>query len=236
MTLEGAQTQVVYEDAHMNETHLISFDPDVSAITIHCEGEVDVTDTNGIIGRHSGYMPLWMFLRSTPLTRAGSGLRKLLGEFDAGGSQLDQMHALSDHIAQTVAYAPGETHVGTTVEEAIAAGKGVCQDHAHIFVTAARALGVPARYVSGYLMMEDRIEQDATHAWAEVHVDGIGWIGFDVSNEICPDARYVRVATGLDYSDAAPVSGMRFGNGIEHLTVALEVQAQTATQTQTQAQ
>lgn len=236
MTLEGAQSQVVYEDAHMNETHLISFDPDVSSITIHCEGEVEVTDTNGVLGRHSGYMPLWMFLRSTALTTEGPGLRKLLKEFDTGGTPLDQMHALSTHIGEKVAYTPGETHVGTTVEEALSTGKGVCQDHTHIFVTAARALGVPARYVSGYLMMEDRIEQDATHAWAEAHIDGIGWIGFDVSNEICPDARYVRVATGLDYSDAAPVSGMRFGDAVEHLTVALEVQAQTAFQSQSQAQ
>lgn len=236
MSLEGAQSQVVFEDAHMNETHLISFDQDVTEVTIHCEGEVDVTDTNGVTGRHSGYMPLWMFQRATPLTKEGPGLRKLLKEFDAKGTPLDQMHALSAHIGQAVTYAPGETHAGSTAEEVIAAGKGVCQDHAHVFVTAARALGVPARYVSGYLMMEDRIDQDATHAWAEVHVEGIGWIGFDVSNAICPDARYVRVATGLDYADAAPVSGMRFGDGTEQLSVALQVQAQRTGQTQSQTQ
>lgn len=235
MTLEGATSQVAYEDAHMNETHLISFEPGTTGITIHCEGEVDVSDTNGVVGRHSGYMPLWMFLRPTPLTREGPGLRKLMRDFDESGSVLDQMHGLMAHIADAIAYEPGETHTGTTVEEAIAAGKGVCQDHAHVFVTAARGLGVPARYVSGYLMMEDRVEQDATHAWAEAHVDGIGWIGFDVSNSICPDARYVRVATGLDYADAAPISGMRFGDGAEHLTVALQVQAQSA-HTQSQAQ
>ena len=84
----------------------------------------------------------------------------------------------------------------------------------------------PARYVSGYLMLDDGPVQDASHAWAEAHVDGIGWIGFDVSNAISPDARYVRVATGLDYLDAAPISGLRFGPGSETLNVDIEVQQQ----------
>src|SRR3546814_19453731 len=74
-----------------------------------------------------------------------------------------------------------------------------------------RHLGHPARYVSGYLMMNDRTRQDATHAWAEAHFDHIGWIGFDISNGHSPDQRYIRVATGLDYRDAAPVRGMRYG-------------------------
>ena len=85
-------------------------------------------------------------------------------------------------------------------------------------------MGIPARYVSGYLMMNDRVEQDASHAWAEVHLEDIGWIGFDVSNGISPDERYVRVATGLDYREAAPVSGMRFGDAGESLIVSLQVQ------------
>ena len=87
-------------------------------------------------------------------------------------------------------------------------------------------MGFPARYVSGYLMMDDRVDQDASHAWAEVHVDGIGWVGFDVANSISPDERYVRVATGLDYVEAAPISGMRHGDGDERMVVTLQVQQQ----------
>jgi transglutaminase-like putative cysteine protease len=102
----------------------------------------------------------------------------------------------------------------------------VCQDHAHIFIAAARSMGYPARYVSGYLMMEDRVHQDASHAWAEVHVDPLGWVGFDVSNGISPDTRYVRVATGLDYAEAAPVSGLRFGNGGEAMSIDIQVAQQ----------
>ena len=125
-----------------------------------------------------------------------------------------------------MAYEVGTSQSETRAEDAIAEGKGVCQDHAHIFIAAAREMGFPARYVSGYLMMDDRIEQDATHAWAEAHVDGLGWVGFDVSNQICPDTRYVRVATGLDYQGAAPVTGTRYGGAGETLSVAIEVAQQ----------
>jgi transglutaminase-like putative cysteine protease len=112
----------------------------------------------------------------------------------------------------------------------MAAGLGVCQDHAQIFIAAARAMEVPARYVSGYLLMDDRIAQEATHAWAEAWVPGLGWVGFDVSNGISPDPRYVRVATGRDYRDAAPITGISFGPVTEHLIVDLAVEQQTAEQ------
>ncbi|MFT6009030.1 MAG: transglutaminase-like putative cysteine protease, partial [Parasphingorhabdus sp.] len=80
------------------------------------------------------------------------------------------------------------------------------------------------RYVSGYLMMSDRVDQDATHAWAEAHIQGLGWVGFDVSNGYSPDERYVRIATGLDYREASPISGMRYGSASEDMIVTLQVQ------------
>ena len=114
----------------------------------------------------------------------------------------------------------------TVAEEALGAGRGVCQDHAQIFVGCARMLGVPARYVSGYLMMNDRVEQEAGHAWAEAHVDGLGWVGFDVSNGISPDSRYVRVATGRDYREAAPLTGISYGGRDHAMHVRLAVEQQ----------
>jgi transglutaminase-like putative cysteine protease len=146
------------------------------------------------------------------------------------GDILAMLHDLSAAILDRVRYEPGVTDVTTTAEEALAAGRGVCQDHAHVFIGAARTLEVPARYVSGYLMMNDRIEQEATHAWAEAHVEGLGWVGFDVANGISPDARYVRVATGRDYGEAAPITGISFGAGEAELRVALAVEQQPAGQ------
>jgi len=92
------------------------------------------------------------------------------------------------------------------------------------FCSLARELGFPARYVSGFLMMNDRVDQEATHAWAEVFIDDLGWVGFDVSNRISPDQRYVCVATGLDYKEAAPVSGMNFGIATGTPVVSVQVQ------------
>jgi transglutaminase-like putative cysteine protease len=139
---------------------------------------------------------------------------------------LPMLHRLSALVLEAVDYVPGETSVHTSAEEAALIGAGVCQDHAHIFIGAARALGVPARYVSGYLMMDDRIEQEAGHAWAEAHVEGLGWVGFDVSNGISPDERYVRVATGRDYGEAAPLTGVSYGAGESLLQVRLAVEQQ----------
>ena len=119
---------------------------------------------------------------------------------------------------------PGKTYAATPAEDALSGGEGVCQDHAQIFISAARIAGVPARYVSGYLMMDDRVDQDAGHAWAEAWLPDLGWVGFDVSNGHSPDERYVRLATGLDYSQAAPLSGMRHGIGNETMIVSLQVQ------------
>jgi transglutaminase-like putative cysteine protease len=85
-------------------------------------------------------------------------------------------------------------------------------------------LSIPSRYISGHLLRQDGQNfQEASHAWAESYVEGLGWIAFDAANGICADEHYVRVAVGLDYRDAAPVSGARYGGGLETLSVGLHV-------------
>lgn len=227
MAVDGGQVQTSFTDHHQNRVTLISFDPHATSIVVECEGEVENEDLHGVTGKHGGFAPLWYFQRPTDLTRAGANVRRLArGLREEAPDDIPRLHALSARILAEVPYEIGPTHTGTTAEEAIEHGRGVCQDHSHIFIAAARALGYPARYVSGYLLMDDRVHQDASHAWAEAHVDGVGWVGFDVSNGISPDARYVRVATGLDYREAAPVSGLRFGAGGEALSIDIQVQQQ----------
>jgi transglutaminase-like putative cysteine protease len=242
MTFDNAQAELHYDDQHFNHVTLIGLAPGAREVTVTCEGVVETEDNAGVIGRHSGHLPLWSFLRQTALTRPGGRLRALLREVQGGGAgdvaeaPLDFLHALSGLIRDRIAYETGRTHAATTAEEAVQHGYGVCQDHAHIFIGAARASGIPARYVSGYLMMDDRIEQEATHAWAEAHVEGLGWVGFDVSNGICPDPRYVRVATGSDYRDAAPITGISIGAAEEVLTVGVAVASGDQSQQQQQNQ
>ena len=227
MEYSHAHEELTYEDQHHNTTTLVAVEPDTRDVTITCHGTVDTSDHAGVIGRHAGHLPLWSFLSQTKLTRPGEGMERLVDALRAfDGSRLDMLHELSRTTADTVAYETGTTNTQTTGEEAYRAQSGVCQDHAHIFIGAARALDVPARYVSGYLMMNDRIDQEATHAWAEAYVDGLGWVGFDISNRISPDERYVRVATGRDYRDAAPVTGISFGGNTQTLEVDVAVEQQ----------
>ena len=232
--IDGGVREAAFKDQHGNRVELISLTPGRSEIRIHSRGQVDTTDTGGVTAVHDGFTPLWLFRRHTALTRPGPGVGDLArrvgsdedGPDGDGSDEVARMHDLARRIGERVTYTVGTTHAGSTAEEVLAAGHGVCQDHAHLFISAARVLGFPARYVSGYLMMDDRVDQDASHGWAEVWLDGLGWVGFDVSNGICPDDRYVRVATGLDYREAAPVSGVREGDGGEHLSVAVQVQQQ----------
>ena len=225
LTIEGGQLELEFEDQHYNHVDLVGIDPGHHQVKITCEGEVETTDSAGVIGQHRGFAPLWLFCQPTALTRPGSQVRRLLKALDSDfDSDISRLHALSQLVLDSVVYEVDRTHAETTAEEALAAGHGVCQDHAHVFVTAARLLGFPARYVSGYLMMSDRVEQDAGHAWAEAHIDDIGWIGFDIANGISPDESYVRIATGLDYRDAAPVSGLRYGDSSESMLVSVQVE------------
>jgi len=224
ITVDGAKIEAGYADQYGNRTELVSVEGAEHTIRIVASGEVETEDRAGVYGPHQGFCPLWLFLRETARTKPGKLIRELARNLK-GDSELAEMHALMEEIHETVAYTPGTTNTETTAEEALAAKTGVCQDHAHIFISAALLLDIPARYVSGYLLMENTTEQVATHAWAEAHLPGLGWVGFDAANKICPDDRYVRIASGLCYRDCTPVSGMRIGPAGENLKVSLTVTA-----------
>jgi len=134
------------------------------------------------------------------------------------------MHDLMVTIHKTMTFDTDPTHTGTTAGEALALGRGVCQDYVHIFIAAARAGGFPARYVGGHFHRSDGVvQQEAGHAWAEAFIEDLGWVGFDPTNGICPQESHVRIACGLDYLDAAPVRGAQFSGAGETLTVNVAV-------------
>ncbi len=229
MRVEGGICEAEYEDPYLNHVSLVRVENGVEEVHIECTGEVETDpDFHGIVGRHHGYAPLWLFRQQTALTKAGSEVNALANKVKAKVSDNDiaRLHELSALILASVPYEIGVTDAATTAEDAARHKRGVCQDHAHIFISAARVLGFPARYVSGYLFMEDRREQEAGHAWAEAYVDALGWVGFDISNGISPDERYVRVATGRDYAEAAPIRSLSFGARDHNLVVSLRVAQQ----------
>lgn len=225
INIDGGRIQSESDDAHLNHVTLVSVDQGRTEIALHCTGTVATENSDGIIGRHRSLIPLWCFLRPTRLTTPGKALARMLGGFKIDpANQLGGLHMLSDIVRGHLPYKDGHTRSSTTSEQALGIGQGVCQDHAHIFLAAARHLGIPARYVSGYLLMDGIVDQSASHAWVEAHIEPLGWVGFDISNGISPDQRYIRVATGFDYQDAAPITGLSFGALDESMVVSLRVE------------
>ncbi len=202
-------------------------------LVVIAEGEVETTDTAGVLrGLRETSRPQ-VFLRPTPLTEADKRIEDLAAGV-TGKSPLDRLHALFNTVADTIEYKPGSTSQLTTAAHALKAGKGVCQDHAHVFISAARKLGTPSRYVVGYLLAEDT-KLTETHAWAEAFVPEIGWVGFDAANRLCPTDRYVRLGCGLDAADAAPIRGNVSGGSQERLSASVDI-AQATGQSQSQNQ
>ncbi len=207
----------VHEDAFGNITHVLTHGP-LSDLTIVVEGLIETHDTGGVLRG--------LFLRATPLTEANAAMANFANDLriEAGGDTLGFLHALLLQINDHMTFDTDPTSSGTSAAEAFALRRGVCQDYAHIFIACARNAGVPARYVSGHLLRSDgMVAQDAGHAWAEAHVEKLGWVGFDAANAISTTDAHVRVAVGLDYLSAAPVRGTRYGGGKEILEVAVRV-------------
>jgi transglutaminase-like putative cysteine protease len=132
-----------------------------------------------------------------------------------GEDPLVTLRALMAKMYDYFEYQPKTTRVDSPIDDALEAKQGVCQDFTHIFLALARGLGVPARYVSGYLFPEvnhhDRSAEGATHAWAEVLLPGHGWVGMDPTNDVLAEERHIRVAVGRDYADVPPTRGVYKG-------------------------
>ena len=221
----GIDKALSYTDGFGNRVHLVTFQDTESPVSIVAEGIVDCADTAGVVRGLPGAAPDAVFLRQTKATLPSAPLRTLAEKIAAAErNPLAQLHLLMKEIHARVAYEIGATHAHTTAAEAYAEGRGVCQDHAHILIGAARGLGIPARYVTGYLVTSDGASATAAHGWAEALVPDLGWVGFDAANDTCPTDHYVRVASGIDAASVTPVRGSRRGGEGEQLRVEVRVE------------
>ncbi|WP_019645983.1 transglutaminase family protein [Novispirillum itersonii] len=235
-TITGPETIAPWTDGFGNRVHVASEGEAHDELLFTVDGEIETMDTCGILPLDDGLPPM-MFLRDTPRTRADDAVIALAGEAAgsaekppviAPGDEVPTLHRLMGLVADRVTYRAGHTDVGTTAAEVLQHGFGVCQDHAHLFIACSRALGIPARYVSGYLW-SDHTEM-ASHAWAESWVKGLGWVSFDPANRQSATDAYVRLAVGFDYADACPVTGVRAGGGDEALDVSVTIAPLSGTQ------
>ncbi|NYS24285.1 transglutaminase family protein [Rhodobacteraceae bacterium 2376] len=197
----------------------------VSAVSVRVTGRIETNDLSGVLRGHRERIPPEAYLRHTPATAPDVALHELAQAAVAETQEpLARAHALAGAVQAAIAYRPGVTEAHTTAAESLALGEGVCQDHAHALIAAGLCVGIPGRYVSGYLQAtEDGAPHEAAHAWAELFVPGLGWVGFDASNGVCPDDRYVRLGSGRDAREAAPIRGIARGPGAESLDVTVAV-------------
>jgi transglutaminase-like putative cysteine protease len=144
-------------------------------------------------------------------TEALNAFRTEIG-FERGNDPLVALRRLMGEMYARFEYSPRSTRVDSPIDEALEARKGVCQDFAHIFLSVVRPLGIPGRYVSGYLFQtagsQERSTDGATHAWIEVLLPDLGWVGLDPTNNLIADERHIRVAIGRDYADVPPTRGV----------------------------
>lgn len=210
-------------DAYGNAVHTLVVDTPHQNIEIVARGEVE---TGLDIPPPTDPLPLPVYLRETALTGMDARLMEFARGFGTPGGGLDEvgLRALMEAVCGCIAYRRGTTDVATSAADALAAGSGVCQDHAHVFIACCRYLGVPARYVSGYLFTEDGHLVES-HAWADAWC-AEAWHSYDVSNNQPANGIHVRLATGLDYRDACPIAGVRRGGSGEQMGVQVQISQQ----------
>jgi transglutaminase-like putative cysteine protease len=212
------------EDSLGNIVHSFSHPGPLERVAVTAEGEIETFDTVGVMRGVAEPLPPDIFLRGAPLAEANGALRKFAEGAVADKLQpLDRLHPLMAAIFETMTLDPASTSSATTAAEAFALRRGGSRDYAHIFVACARWLGIPSRYVSGYLARPDGSSQNAGHAWAESYVPDLGWVAFDAAADTCANEHYVRVAVGFDSQSAAPIRGARAGYGSETLNVSLRI-------------
>lgn len=171
----------------------------------------------------------WEMLTPSRFVAPTEMLRELARElnFQRRDDPLTLLRELTAALHDTFEYAPQSTEVDSPIDEALLNRRGVCQDLAHIMITLVRGVNIPCRYVSGYLFHRDedhdRSAADATHAWVEARLPGLGWVGFDPTNNLITGERHIRVAIGRDYSDVPPTRGVFKGEANSELSVSVQV-------------
>ncbi len=219
-----------WTDHYGNICHTLAMLRPATSMLIEVAGDVRTVDTSGVIPGGTTTLPFEVYLRETAYTQPDRRLARFAAKFRPviAKDTIAGLHQLMLGVREAVAYEKNSTTVHTTAAETLAAGRGVCQDHAHLFIAICRQLGVPARYVSGYLGRGEGPQQTtASHAWAEAVVPDLGWVSFDCANGVSATDAYVRVAVGLDYADAGPVRGVRTGGGVEELDVTVQLSPRT---------
>lgn len=196
IAMPGFSGAARFPDAFGNTAHLVNQIRAEEDLFISVGGEVETTDTAGVLGRLAADPNVALFKRITPQTRPNGNLvNRLKAQAKAGASRVEILHWLMNRLHEAR---------DTPAEPEEETAEIVAEDHAHVFVAAARGMDIPARFVTGYVYSEEA-GAARLHAWAEAWDEALGWIGFDPSADMCPTEAYVRLAAGLDATTTAAI-------------------------------
>lgn len=201
--VEGLDEPAGFIDAYGNRAHLASQTRPEPELKISVSGVVETHDRSGVVGRIAVEPVHALYRRVTPLTKPiGAVVSKFRNAPKFGKDRIPLLHALMARVGEVLAPSEQSQAQDGQSQSQSSGLKHEAADYAHAFIGAARALEIPARYVTGYLAADGEAQ---FHAWAEAWDDGLGWIGFDAMLNICPVEQHVRVASALDAVSAAPV-------------------------------
>ncbi len=228
-------------DCFGNTVHVLNIHRDHASLEIMVRSTVEVerpaplpkslsTSSWGEIEKWRDSFDLWDFTRPSAMARPSPELSAYVDSHGLapGNDPLESLLRLSDAVHDSFRYVPGSTDAASPIERILETGEGVCQDYAHVMIAIARSWGVPARYVSGYVLVrrgaDGRRREVATHAWVDCLLPGLGWVGFDPTNKRVVDERYVRIASGRDFQDVSPTRGVLRGMAHSALRVAVRME------------
>ena len=213
-------------DAHGNIVHLLTLDRPHREIRIVVNGVVETDDRASSTVYEQGNLSPLAYLAATTLTRPDEELLSFARQQTlATRAASDTLLKLAGAVCERIEYVPGVTDARESAVQAFGRRKGVCQDHAHVFIACCRANGIPARYVSGYLYT-GKDDEVASHAWVDCWLGSkSGWLGVDVTHRSLVGPLHCRLAVGRDYLEACPVRGVRRGGGEEDMHVAVAISA-----------
>jgi transglutaminase-like putative cysteine protease len=225
-TINAPGKQHAQLDAHGNVVHLLTLDQPHREIRIVVSGTVETDDNTCFELHDQGSLSPLAYLASTSLTRPDEAIAEFAHKHELQqGNREAALLRLASSLCERVEYISGATDVRESAAQAFARRKGVCQDHAHVFVSCCRASGIPARYVSGYLYT-GKGDEVASHAWADAWLGSDrGWLGIDVTHHALIGGNHCRLAVGRDYLEACPVRGVRRGGGEEAMHVEVSINA-----------
>ena len=230
--MEGIDTAAAFSDAYGNKVHLVNQSRPEGELVVTLTGTVMTTDRAGVLGRPTGEPVPALYKRTTPLTKASV---TLYGKFRGSKeTRIDVLHALMARVGETLGVESETTQSQTSPDggQSQSQSQGSSADAAspsasalvHMFIGGARALDIPARFVTGYVAAEPDGDDDLVgfHVWAEAYDEALGWIGFDPLLQICPSDRHVRLAVGLDELTSTPLRAVPAGDGVTTLGVSVE--------------